>query len=132
MGLAVAFQLKRNYRGDEGCFGTLHENRSPPFALTLERTFKPANEVIIPHGIHKCTKSQYYKGGYPTFEIHVEGHSRILFHKGNVEAHSMGCILVGEYFHEFNGRAGIANSKGGFNEFMLRAGTLDEFYLEVT
>ena len=128
----MTFQVKRNFRGEEGCFGTLHENRSPPFALTLERTFKPANEVVIPFGVHKCTKTTYFKGGYPTYEIHVEGHSRLLFHKGNTEAHSMGCILVGEYYHEFDGVAGIANSKGGFTEFMRRATGLDEFYLEVT
>jgi hypothetical protein len=131
--MAITFQVKRNYVGDEGAFGSMHKNRGAPFAVTLERTFKPNNDVIIlPSHVYKCTKSRYYKGGYPTYEIHVDGHSRVLFHKGNKEAHSLGCILVAEFYHDFGGMNGIGNSAGGFNEFMKLTEGVDEFILEVT
>ena len=127
----MKFKLHRVWVGEEGAFGLLFCDDKPPFAVTLERTFKPSNEIVIPYGVHKCTRSQYFKGGYPTYEINIKGHSRVLFHKGNTEAHSMGCILVAEFFHQFDDVAGIANSAGGFKEFMKHANNADEFLLEV-
>lgn len=127
----MRFRLERVWIGEQGCFGVLMQNDDPPFAVTLERTFKPTNEVVIPLGIHRCTRSRYYKGGYPTYEIHVPEHSRVLFHKGNKEAHSLGCILVGENYHHFGDIEGIGNSAGGFKEFMDKCNSVDEFQLEV-
>ena len=113
----------------DGCFGVLlHDN--VPFAVTLERTYDDL-KVKIPAGIHKCHRSRYNKGGYDTFEIEIEGHSRILFHKGNTELHSDGCILVAESFAMFGDRPGIALSGDGFTEFMKRTGGVDSFMLTV-
>jgi hypothetical protein len=127
----MKFILHRVKIHKNGCFGVLMQNDDPPFAVTIERTFKPDNEVVIPFGTHKCTRSTYYKGGYPTYEIHVEGHSRLLFHKGNLEAHSLGCILVGEDYRMFGNIEGIGNSAGGFKEFMKKANSIDKLDLEV-
>ena len=126
----MIFLLNRVYVGEEGAFGTIGLQDKPPFAVTLERTFEN-NRVVIPKGTHQCIRSVYYKGGYPTYEIMVDGHSRVLFHKGNKEEHSLGCILVAEYFHDFDEEPGIANSAGGFNEFMSLAGNIKEFNLIV-
>ena len=113
----------------DGCFGVLlHDN--VPFAVTLERTYDDL-KVKIPAGIHKCSRSRYNKGGYDTFEIEIEGHSRILFHKGNTELHSEGCILVAESFAMFGDRPGIALSGDGFTEFMKRTSGMDSFMLTV-
>lgn len=134
----MRFQIKRVWVGDKGCFGVIFCDRQPPFALTLERTFDPDDRVVVPYGISKCTFDFYHKGGYPTYEIQFPdgSHDRVLFHKGNKEHHSRGCILIGEYFHDFGDLSGIANSKAGFNEFMSKAmengKPVKEFELEVT
>ncbi len=117
----------------EGAFGVLL-HQGIPFAVTLERTYEhPAEPVVkIPPGKHRCTLTRFYKGGgYPTYEVHVTGHSRLLFHKGNLERETDGCILVGESFTAFSGLPGIGMSGLGFDEFLRRAGNVDEFLLEV-
>jgi hypothetical protein len=116
----------------EGAFGVLLW-AGIPFAVTLERTYEQPGEPVvkIPPGLHRCTRSRYFKGNYDTYEIHVLGHSRLLFHKGNVEADSEGCILVAESFAQFDSKPGIGDSGHGFVEFMQRAADAPEFYLEV-
>lgn len=125
------FQLKRVAILNSGAFGVLMAN-GIPFAVTLERTYDPDNSVKIGAGPHSCTRSRYNKGGYDTFEIEVPGHDRILFHKGNTELHSEGCILIAESFAMFGDKPGVALSKDGFEEFMRRAAGMDSFTLEVT
>jgi len=114
---------------EQGCFGTLLHDGTP-FAVTLERTFDDLKPVI-PAGVHHCTKTVYQKGGYETYEIHIAGHDRVLFHKGNVETDSMACVLVAESFAVIGNVAGIADSKQGFEEFMALADGIPEFDLEV-
>jgi len=99
--------------------------------VTLERTFEN-NRVVVPTGRVLCKLSRYYKGKYPTYELQVEGHSRVLFHKGNVELHSEGCVLIAESFSKFGNRPGIANSAGGFKEFMALTGSVPAFVMEVS
>jgi hypothetical protein len=128
----MEFKLQRVYVGEEGAFGVLSKNNEPPFAVTVERTFLPDHEILIPFGTHKCIRTTYNKGGYPSYEILVDGHSEVKFHKGNKESHSEGCILVAEYFHTFKDmQQGIANSAGGFAEFMDHTCSVDEFMLLV-
>lgn len=124
------FSLKTVSILKDGCFGVLLHNEVP-FAVTLERTYDTGKQIKIPAGIHRCHRSRYNKGNYDTFEIEIEGHSRILFHRGNTELHSEGCILVAESFAMFGGKPGIALSGEGFGEFMKRAGSVDSFMLTV-
>ena len=127
----MRFQLKRIAIHEFGAFGVIMKNNIP-FAVTLERTFEPDNRVVVPTGIVLCKKSRYYKGGYPTYELQIEGHSRVLFHKGNKEEHSLGCILVAESYHVFGSQPGVANSAGGFSEFMALTEGVSEFNIEVS
>lgn len=124
------FELIRVKVINSGAFGVLCHN-DVPFAVTLERTYDPDNQVKIQPGPHRCFRSRYNRGGYDTFEIEVAGHSRILFHKGNVEAHSEGCVLVAESFSMMGDKPGVAMSGQGFEEFMKRAANYDSFTLEV-
>ena len=124
------FQLRTVAVRDEGCFSAIcYQGR--PFAVSLERTFADGRPVIG-NGVYRCERTFFNRGGYATFEIMVPGHSRVLFHRGNVETDSEACILVAESFAMFNNIAGIADSKHGFEEFMALAGGLDEFDLEVS
>ena len=68
--------------------------------------------------------SQFIRGGYDTFEITgIEGHSRLLFHRGNIEAHTEGCVLVALKFGLLGGVPAVLESMGGFQEFMRRFGS---------
>jgi hypothetical protein len=115
---------------DEGAFSVLCWDRRP-FAVSVERTFEDGRPVIT-NGEYKCTKSTYIKGGYPTFEIAVPGRTRILFHKGNVEEDSEGCVIVAESFGVMRGKTAILDARTGFGGLMELTAGLQEFTMLVT
>lgn len=112
---------------DDGCYGVLCWD-ARPFAVTVERT--PL--VIKESGLYRCWRTRYVRGNYETFEIKVDGHTRVLFHKGNTEADSEGCIIVAESFGLLNGHTAVLDSKGGFAEFMSLTDGLEEFFMSVS
>lgn len=114
---------------EDGAFSALLWD-GRPFAVSVERTFDSGRPVIS-SGYFACLRSFYNKGGYPTFEIIVPGHSRVLFHKGNTEKDSLGCICVAESFSFVDGVTAVADSRGGFAEFMNLVEGLDAFGMEV-
>jgi hypothetical protein len=126
-------ELRRVSVGPEGAFGVLL-HYGIPFAVTLEHTYEQPGEPVtkIPPGRHPCAKTVYHKGGYPTYEVRVYGHSRLLFHRGNVEADSDGCILVGESYAQFDMKPGVGQSAAAFLEFMTRMAGAEEFELLVS
>jgi hypothetical protein len=138
------FTLQRVVVRDAGAFGVLVHNAPTgrvPFAVTLERTYPTAAEagvsekydgqfVKLQRGVHRCERRWFTKGGYFTFEIIQPGHSQILFHRGNIEAHSEGCVLVAESFSAIGDEPGILDG-GGLTEFLKRAAAVDSFDLEV-
>ena len=114
---------------DDGCFSALLWDKRP-FAVSVERTFENGR-IVIGNGIYRCTRDFYHKGGYETFEIQVDGHDRVLFHKGNTESDSTACVIVAESFGELNGQTAVLDSKGGFNEFMTLTAGLENFLVWV-
>jgi hypothetical protein len=103
--------------GKDGCFGILR-NGSRAICYTLERTFPPEEKPVIPAGRFKCVRSKFIRGDYDTFEvIGVEGHDRLLFHRGNFETDSLGCILVGTKRGELSGKPAVLDSKTAFKLF---------------
>lgn len=124
--------LRRVTTGEQGTFGVLLVN-DIPFALTLERKWlnNRVNISCIPEGEYACNRVKSPKFGN-TFEVtNVTGRSHILFHKGNLDDDSHGCILVGEKFGMLSADAGILESRQGFNEFMLLLEEDDEFSLSI-
>jgi hypothetical protein len=120
----------------DGCYSVLLWD-GRPFAVSVERTFdqgeaRHGKSVVIPNGRLRCTPDFYNRGGYATYQIHVEGHTDVLFHKGNLETHSLGCVIVGESFGQLSGKTAVLDSKGGFEEFIRLTGGVPEFYMEVT
>ena len=124
--------IRRIATGVQGTFGVLlHEGL--PFALTLEREWldNKTNVSCIPEGEYLCKRvnSPRFRN---TFEVtDVEGRTHILFHKGNLDDDSHGCILVGEKFGLLSESAGILESRQGFNEFMLLLENDNEFKLAI-
>jgi hypothetical protein len=123
-------ELKTVAVRDDGCLSVLcWDGRL--MAVSIERTFADG-QPIIKNGVYRCRRSRYHKGGYDTFEIMVEGHTRVLFHKGNKETDSEACIIVAESFGTLDGQTAVLDSKGGFGEFMGLTEGLEEFYMTVS
>lgn len=124
--------IKRVTTGAQGTFGVLLYG-ALPFTLTLEREWLDNKISIscIPEGEYLCKRvnSPRFKN---TFEVtDVEGRTHILFHKGNLDDDSHGCILVGEKFGLLSESTGILESRQGFNEFMLLLEDDTEFKLTI-
>lgn len=128
----ITMIIRRIVSGPNGTFGVLvFENN--PFALTLEREWLDNKQNIscIPSGEYFCERVNSPKFG-DTFEVkNVTGRTHILFHKGNLDDDSHGCILVGEEFGKLHGDTGILASKSGYNEFMSILSGSDMFRLVV-
>ncbi len=126
--------LLRVSKEPSGCFGVLLQD-SIPFAGTLERTYEVDGKqtVKIPPGNYTCVRTTFNKRGYQTYEIlGVEGHSRLLFHRGNSEEDSDGCVLVGQGFGLSMGQNSVIYSVAGFHEFMRRLNDRPKLILQVS
>lgn len=100
-------------------YGVLIHGRAP-FAVTLERPWKENRRKIscVPAGTYECRRVKSPRFGNTFQVMDVPGRSEILFHKGNLEDDTEGCILVGEAFNPVLGRPGITQSGEGFAEFL--------------
>jgi hypothetical protein len=112
----------------EGVFGSLEL----PGGLelhTLEHSY--GNRPKVKAGVYQCVRGPHqlsHGGPFETFEVKgVAGHTGILFHVGNTQADSSGCILLGM---EEKGDA-LVKSRLAFNVFMASVSGLDQFELEV-
>ena len=108
-------------------------NEGYPFALTLERAWleNMPNVSCIPAGRYKAIRHLSPKFGETFWLQDVPGRAEILFHKGNVDDHSQGCILIGESFSYVLGENGIGSSAAGFKEFMEILEGRNEFQLTI-
>lgn len=105
-----------------------HAYSAVPVLSSLGTAYLPK----IPVGAYKCVKGQHILEGmkmpFITYEITgVPGHVGLLFHKGNLDKDTAGCILLGMT------RDGdeIFNSKEAFDLFMTLQNGLDVFTLLV-
>lgn len=104
----------------DGIFGDLIFGSSP-IAVTLEHAYLVGEEYRpkIPPGTYTCVRGEHLLHStavpFETFEIMgVPGHTGLLFHWGNWNRDSDGCILLGL---KAEGDM-ILNSKEAFNNFM--------------
>lgn len=125
--------LTRNHNGPDGIYAVLTSVYGDFVAATLEHAYPifSSFEPKIPRGSFTCVRGQHaLHNGIPfeTFEITgVPGHQGLLFHAGNFNADSEGCILLG--------RAHVGNmvteSRATFRKFMELQSGADKFNLEV-
>lgn len=126
------FKLVRVAYIPDGTFGVLKDEETP-FCLTLEREWNDnkRGESCIPTGTYLCRRVQSPKFGN-TFEIcDVPDRSHILFHKGNLEDDSHGCVITGEEYGEYKNKVAVLSSGRAFREFKQRTDSIDSFKLEV-
>lgn len=127
--------IRRDHKS-VGIFGELQDADGRHLAVTLEHAYPDGNEGFcakIPDGEFKCVLGGHLLHGmttpFETFEITgVEGHSNLLFHWGNWNQDSEGCVLVGE---DVVGGNMITNSRETFSKLMAIQSGLDEFQLVV-
>ena len=127
-------ELKRIASRNDGTFGVLLDNGFP-FAVTAERPWldNMIGKSCIPAGEYVCRRVDSPKFGNTWEVTGVRGRTQILFHKGNIEDDSRGCILVGESFGIWSdGRCMIERSGDGFMEFLHRTSRIMTFDLSVT
>lgn len=133
--------LIRNIYTEAGTFGVLvYEKR--PFAVTLENPWYD-NEPFkscIPSGQYTATRcrnsAEYNFKDSPrygdTFVVdQVEGRSKILFHVGNLEENTEGCILVGSYFGMLAGKPAVLNSGKAFKIFRALTAGMEWFNFDI-
>ena len=128
----MELKLKRVADNEDATFGVLI-NGDIPFAVTLEPAWEDNKKGIscIPTGPYRCKRIKSPKFG-DTFEIlDVLERTHILFHKGNSERNTQGCVLIAEEFGKLNGKAAVLASGRGFAEFMSILKEVDEFELTI-
>lgn len=122
-------KLTRTRFSPQGIFGEITKE-GVHICYTLEHSFdsKPA----LPAGIYTCKRGLHQLAtmaqNFVTFEVqNVPGHTGILFHTGNVNGDSLGCILVGE---KVKGDV-LLQSRAAFSTFMTLLARTTDFQLEV-
>ncbi len=124
--------LKRVASNSDGTFGVLID-MGVAFALTIENPWlnNKRNVSCIPDGIYECKRVESPRFGN-TFEIKdVPGRTHILFHTGNTEDDTEGCIIVGEQFEYLGDKAAVLSSRKGFGEFRRRTADVGSFTLNL-
>jgi hypothetical protein len=123
----------------DGIFSELRDVSGDALFLTLEHAYQdplggfqpklPDGEYLCVRGMHKL-KAMH--DPFETFEVtKVPGHTGILFHVGNFNFDSDGCILVGHEVKILNGHQALTQSRASFEQFMNLLTGYDEFTLIV-
>jgi hypothetical protein len=121
-------RIVRVERSEQGIIGVLTiDGKAECYTIQPDEKDK---HFSIPVGNYLCRRfhGTRYKD---TFEIVVKGHSALLFHAGNTEEHSEGCILLGEEVGELDGRRAVLASGKAFAEFMKKMGNDQEANLVI-
>lgn len=130
-----AFTLVRNEFRDDGIFSTLCDKDGNIVAKTLEHSYNKLPK--IPNGTWKCVRGPHrlhnMTEDFITFEITgIAGHSDLLFHWGNYNKDSEGCVLMGAADAMVGDIEMITNSRVTFAKFMASLEGVNEFYLKVS
>lgn len=127
--------LQRIILNPNQTYGVLYKKEgtmySKPLFVTLEDPEKGniQNESCIPAGEYLCHKVLSPKFG-ETFEVYnVNNRTNILFHTGNTNENTKGCILLGTYF-AFD-RDAILGSASAMYDFMRLLKDESTFALEI-
>lgn len=124
---------------EDGIFGELAAESGALLAVTLEHSYD--NQPKLQPGTYICVRGMHRLHGmasdFETFEITgVVGHTNILFHWGNWNSDSEGCVLLGEKIqpsiNHANSTLMITNSKVIFAMLMALQVGVNSFSLEVT
>lgn len=102
-----------------------------PLCLTLEDPWRNnrVGESCVPAGLYHCYRYPSRNFGFTFVLRNVPGRTGILFHWGNTQADTRGCILVGRAFGAMDDRMDIEFSLKAFNALMHFLSHVDTFNL---
>lgn len=130
--------LKRLQFRADGIFSDLRTVEGDLVAQTLEHAYKgPEWLPKIPDGTYTCVRGMHRLHGmteyFETFEITgVDGHVNLLFHWGNFNKDSEGCVLVGRSIARAPDQTQmVTESRESFARFMRLQEGVKEFPLTV-
>ena len=131
----VSFKLTRKEFRPDGIFSELVDQNGKLVAHTLEHSYD--NLPKITNGTWKCVRGPHrlhnMTEDFITFEITgIAGHTDLLFHWGNYDKDSEGCVLVGEAVVQNGAIEMITNSRATFAKFMDSLNGIDEFEVTVS
>lgn len=129
--------VRQQWRAD-GIFGTLFYDDGEFLSYTLEHSYSDRSRFAakIPEGVYTCKRGIHQlangKKSFETFEItSIPGHSGIIFHVGNFNDDSTGCVLLGLDIGTIGEQQVMTNSRGAFAKLMAIQVGVDEFTLTV-
>lgn len=127
--------LKRYPADPDGIFGVLYDPEGVEICETLEHNFDGC--ACVRPGRYRCVRGPHrLKVGGPVFETFevtgVPGHTGILFHVGNYNRDSKGCILVGDAMLATPSGDILTGSRNAFSRLMQVQHGVDEFFLTIT
>lgn len=122
----MTLKLIRKQYIKDGIFSELVDEAGKVLFCTLEHAYDVGGGKFEPKlkaGTYKCEQGPHrlksMTSSFDTFEVKgVMDHTGILFHVGNYNKDSDGCILIGRKVIDYNGQRIITNSKLAFKEFM--------------
>ena len=127
--------LVRKSKESDGIFSDLLDSDGNLVASCLEHAYQQPDGSWGPKvfdGTFVCHRGMHQLEGmthpFETFEITgVTGHTNILFHTGNTNKDSAGCVLLGEKREG----AAVVNSRVTFAKFMVLQKGIQSFNLAV-
>jgi hypothetical protein len=140
--MAKVLILKRVSSDEDGTYGVLLLNERI-IALTLEDSWKDnrRNVSCIPEGSYLCRLTYSPKFGKTYEVLDVPNRSNIIFHWGNTEKDTEGCILLGlipstliavdDDTGKLERQPAVLNSKVAFSRFMKLMGGDDYIALTI-
>lgn len=128
--------LKRYKTGYLGVLSDLLDENDVKVATCLEHAYLQSNGLDyaakIRPGTYDCVRGMHrlysMRHEFETFEItHVPGHYDLLFHWGNYNRDSDGCVLLGESEENW----AVTKSRTTFDKFMTLQSGVNIFTLKV-
>lgn len=132
--LKVYKLVRKSFRPD-GIFSELFNEKGELIAHCLEHSYD--NKPKVPNGKFTCQRGPHRLHGmtqdFITFEIEgIAGHDNILFHWGNYNKDSEGCVLVGKtHAQSPEGVHMVTASRDTFAKFMAALEGQNQFDLVV-
>ena len=111
--------------------GILVPEDKVPICVTLERLWKNNERgvsCIYGDREYALKRTIYHRHGYDTYEVICPPRERVLFHTGNINDDTHGCVILGEQFDPVLNKKtgiiepGVLSSGPAFKQFMKYMG----------
>jgi hypothetical protein len=135
----VSFKLTRKEYRSDGIFSELHDDKGNLVAQILEHAYLQHDSSYapkVPLGNYKCVRGPHrlhnMTEDFITFEVTgVPNCVGILYHWGNWESASEGCLLMGATIAQSPQGQMITSSRDTWGKFMASLDGINEFELTV-